>query len=101
MNESPQPLEAQLAEIQEAIGSLARDYRGDDRALLSILRSLEALHRQIREELFLAALPNNRRDLARILRDIEETGGWPYIERMRLQALLKGFEENSPPNEQM
>jgi hypothetical protein len=105
MNESEnlelQQLEAQLAEIQETIGFLAQNYRGDDLALLAILRSLEAIHRQIREELFLAALPANRRELARVLRDIEETGGWPYIERMRLQAFLKHFQENSPKNEQM
>lgn len=90
-----------MTEIQETIASLAQNYRGDERALLAILRSLEAVHRQIREELFLQALPDNRRELSRVLRDIEEVGGWPYIERMRLRALLKYFEENSSPNAQM
>ena len=102
MNESENlevpSLAARVAEMQETIAALAQHYRGDDLALLSILRSLEATHRQIREELFLQALPNNRRELARVLRDIEETGGWPYIERMRLQAFLGSFEENSSEN---
>ncbi|MBP0017622.1 MAG: hypothetical protein J7647_08695 [Cyanobacteria bacterium SBLK] len=105
MNESENlessPLEARLTEMQETIASLAQNYRGDDRALLSILRSLEAIHRQIREELFLPALPDNRRELSRLLRDLEEMGGWPYIERMRLRAFLKHLEENSPQNAPM
>lgn len=99
MNESQnlesQHVTAKLAEIQGEILALAQNHRGEALGLLSILRSLEAVHSQIREELFLAALPDNRHDLAYLLRDIEETGGWPYIERMRLRALLSCFEENS------
>ncbi|MEM9539827.1 MAG: hypothetical protein AAGA60_09975 [Cyanobacteria bacterium P01_E01_bin.42] len=101
MNESENldlsSLEARVTEIQETIAALAQNHRGDDRALLSILRSLEASHRQIREELFLPALPENRQGLARLLREIEETGGWPYIERMRLRTFLQYLEEISFP----
>ncbi|NJL84189.1 MAG: hypothetical protein HC890_17010, partial [Chloroflexaceae bacterium] len=37
------------------------------------------------------ALPNTRQELSHLLRNIEETGGWPYIERMRLQEFLGTF----------
>ncbi|WP_239121332.1 MULTISPECIES: hypothetical protein [Spirulina sp. CCY15215] len=99
MNESEnlesQHLTAKLAAIQGEILALAQNHQGEALPLLSILRSLEAIHSQIREDLFLSALPDNRHNLTYLLRDIEETGGWPYIERMRLQALLSHFEENS------
>ncbi|MBE9114618.1 hypothetical protein IQ249_01790 [Lusitaniella coriacea LEGE 07157] len=72
--------------------SLAKEYQGDGLALLSLLRNLENLHRTINEELFQTSLPNSRHELYNFLRDIEETGGWPYIGRMKLRALLKNFE---------
>jgi hypothetical protein len=53
-----------------------------------LLRHLEELHRQIREEIFEPSLPNIRNDLYNLLRDIDESGGWPYIERMKLRALM-------------
>jgi hypothetical protein len=39
--------------------------------------------------MFEPSLPNTRKDLYGLLRDIEETGGWPYIERMKLQMLME------------
>ncbi|ERN39877.1 hypothetical protein KR51_00036600 [Rubidibacter lacunae KORDI 51-2] len=81
-------LEAELASLCNRGLELARREREDCRALLSILRGLETLHGRIREELFQDALPNSRHDLYKLLREIEENGGWPYIERMRLRQLL-------------
>ncbi|NJL21999.1 MAG: hypothetical protein HC895_16195 [Leptolyngbyaceae cyanobacterium SM1_3_5] len=82
----------ELAIEQEAISTairiLAERHRGDERSLLKILRTLEALHREICEGLFQEALPTNRQALYSFLKDIESEGGWPYIKRMRIQALL-------------
>ncbi|MBD1913377.1 hypothetical protein H6G02_30085 [Leptolyngbya sp. FACHB-16] len=86
---------------QEAIAQLvqktADSYRGDGEALLGLLRILEKLHREIRDELFQETLPKTRHELYALLRDIEASGGWPYIGRMRLQALLTNLLEPDEP----
>jgi len=84
----PNAIEAKLPETINAIRGLAKQQTGNSLALLSILRSLEGLHQEIRDHLFQEALPENRQALYSLLRDIEASGGWPYIHRMRLQALL-------------
>ncbi|MEC4983574.1 MAG: hypothetical protein SAJ37_12360 [Oscillatoria sp. PMC 1068.18] len=90
---SDQALESNKLKITEQelfslVLQMAQECRGDSLALLSMLRTLESLHREIREELFLESLPNNRRELDNLLKDIEENGGWPYIQRMKLRAFL-------------
>lgn len=82
-------LQQSLDEISSAVWTVAKQYQGDTHRLLTLLRTLERLHRNIREELFEPSLPNTRNALSNLLREIEEMGGWPYIERMKLQALLK------------
>jgi hypothetical protein len=57
---------------------------------------LESLHRQIRTEQFEPSLPNTRKDLYTFLKDVEESGGWPYIERGKLQTFLQHW---MPPEE--
>jgi hypothetical protein len=57
---------------------------------------LESLHRQIRTEQFEPSLPNTRKDLYAFLKDVEESGGWPYIERGKLQTFLQHW---MPPEE--
>lgn len=91
----------QLEEITAKIRTLAQHYEGDLESLLSVLRTLEQLHREIREQFFEPSLPNTRKDLYYLLREIEETGGWPYIERMKLQSFLKALTEPSelPPTD--
>jgi hypothetical protein len=84
----------QLEQYSGYILALAKQCEGDDKLLLSILRRLENLHRQIREGLFQNSLPNNRRKLYFLLRDIEEEGGWPYIERMKIYELLANLPED-------
>jgi hypothetical protein len=81
-------LEVKLQAIATDIQTLASRYRGNPLALLTLLRVLEHSHREIRENLFQASLPDNRQSLYALLRDIEETGGWPYIDRMKLRSLL-------------
>lgn len=81
-------LQVKLQAITADIQTLAHSYQGNTRALLAVLRTLEQTHREIRENLFQSSLPDSRQDLYAVLRDIEESGGWPYIDRMRLRSLL-------------
>jgi len=82
--------QSRLQEITAAVQSAAENSRGDTLALLNLLRVLEELHQVIREDLFQDALPTNRQELYNLLKDIETEGGWPYIPRMRIGALLAG-----------
>jgi hypothetical protein len=76
----------------DEILALAKQHRQDTLFLLSLLRNLEEVHRQIRTEMFELSLPKTRNDLYQLVKDIEESGGWPYIERMKLRELLKNIE---------
>lgn len=89
----PDDLQTLATLINQA--GLAR--RGDEIALLELLRLLELLHTTIRDDWFQEALPTNRQRLYAFLRDIELSGGWPYIQRMRLQALLQHLETAELP----
>lgn len=84
--------QAELQAIVGAVRTLAANCQGNNIALLAVLRQLEELHREIRDGIFQASLPDNRQALYALLRDIESQGGWPYIERMRLQALFANWE---------
>jgi hypothetical protein len=77
-----------LDEISLAVHDAVTFCQGDPIAILTLLRQLESLHREIREEVFQKNLPDNRHGLYALLRDIEAKGGWPYIERMRIQGFL-------------
>ena len=83
-----------LKQTAEDIYVLAEKHRDDSLFLLSLLRDLEQIHRQVRVRYFQAALPETRNDLYRFVKDIEEQGGWPYIERMRLKDLLQNINRN-------
>lgn len=102
MSISPLPgstaLIIELEAITQNIRALAQGHQGDCLALLSLLRALEALHLEIRDTLFQESLPDNRQALYHLLRDIELSGGWPYIQRMRLQELLKQFGSEAKDN---
>lgn len=88
----------ELQAIVSAVRTLAENCQGNNIALLAVLRQLEGLHQEIRDGLFQASLPDNRQALYKLLRDIESQGGWPYIERMRLQALFVNLEEVTQGN---
>ncbi|KAM3094877.1 hypothetical protein ACKFKG_15210 [Phormidesmis sp. 146-35] len=79
---------SELQQVTSQIRELAQMAQGDSLELLALLRVLEGLHREICEGLFQESLPNNRRALYSLLKDIEAQGGWPYIHRMRLHAFL-------------
>lgn len=81
-----------LKDAARDICALAKQHQQDGLLLLSLLRDLEQIHRRIRVDYFESALPQTRNDLYQFVRDIEDKGGWPYIERMRLRDLLKNLE---------
>ena len=85
-------LSPELKALAQKIEAAAQERRGDELALLELLRLLEQLHSQIRESLFQETLPTNRQRLYALLRDIEAKGGWPYIKRMPLRSLLANFD---------
>jgi len=83
-----------LIGLVEEIRSTAQRKEGDCLALLELLRLLDTLHFEIRDTLFREALPDNRQRLYRLLKDIEQQGGWPYIKRMHLRELLEHLDED-------
>ncbi|MEM9215788.1 MAG: hypothetical protein AAGD25_15785 [Cyanobacteria bacterium P01_F01_bin.150] len=83
----------ELQHLQQTARAIAETCDGDTLALLALLRTLEEVHVQIRDELFQPSLPDNRQKLYALLRDIEQDGGWPYIPRMKLKQLMANFEE--------
>lgn len=94
-------LDSVLRDTAKSLLTLAERHRDDSLLLLSLLRDLEKIHRQIRVEFFENGLPKTRNDLYHFVREIEEKGGWPYIERMRLKDLLRDLsqEPESKPEE--
>lgn len=87
--------ESEFSEIAKTVYAMAQSYRGDPIALLGLLRLLEHLHRDICDSLFQESLPGNRQALYGLLREMEAQGGWPYIQRMKLQTLLTHLTENN------
>lgn len=83
--------EANLEAIAAMVRTTAQQQQGHSLELLTLLRLLEALHQEVRDGLFQDSLPSNRQALYALLRDIEMSGGWPYIHRMKLQAFLSNF----------
>lgn len=90
------PLTEQLADLERQILDIAHQHQGECSALLALLRHLNQAHQNVRDEFFYPALPDNRHGLAKVLRNIEESGGWPSIERFRLQAFLANLEWQAP-----
>ncbi len=84
----------QLTPIMVNIHDIAEQNKQDEVFLLSVLRSLEAVHRHIRTNLFEQSLPTTRNALYNLVKDIEEQGGWPYIERMKLQQLIQNMDRD-------
>lgn len=90
-------LSVRVQAITDEILNVANSYKGDSLSLLALLRALEQVHQEIRENLFQASLPNNRQALHAFLKDLEESGGWPYIARMKIRLLLSNLQDISAP----
>lgn len=87
MQHQPQDFE-DLRNLETQIQDIATKTQGNLTQTLALLRCLEQQHRQIRDGQFTQLLPQTRHQLYDLLRDLEEAGGWPYIERMKLHSLL-------------
>ncbi len=97
--EDEEKLQADLQAISTTVQLAAQSYQGDMLALLRLLRILENLHQEIRDDLFQETLPTSRQALYTLLRDIETQGGWPYIPRMKLKLLLASLQPENPEKE--
>ncbi len=90
----PAPSPEAAAVVSEAtphldrLAEVAAAHEGDSVALLHLLRQLEKLHRTIQDGAFRASLPSDRGSLFRLLQDMEQSGGWPYIPRLQLRTFL-------------
>ena len=93
-------LEQELQQIDTEVKGLAAKCQGDAILLLHLLRHLEKLHRDISQSMFNPSLPKTRHELYFLLRDIDETGGWPYIERMKIKQLLVKLSETESSSEE-
>lgn len=82
-----------IERLKQNVKEIAESCQGDTLALLALLRTLEEVHVQVRDDLFQPSLPNNRQKLYALLRDIEVDGGWPYIPRMKIRRLMANFDE--------
>ena len=91
---------ADLLQLMQVVDAAAKSREGDCLALLKLLRILDELHSEIRDTLFREALPDNRQRLYRLLKDMEQEGGWPYIRRMKITALLEHFKEDAEDTEE-
>lgn len=80
--------ESAIAKPLETVWNAALEAQNNPIQLLKILRELEKLHQEIRDTLFQESLPDNRQALYVLLKDIENSGGWPYIYRTKLRELI-------------
>ncbi|MEB3334794.1 MAG: hypothetical protein VKP70_07390 [Cyanobacteriota bacterium] len=92
----PTALEAETAPLIDDLARLAAAHEGDPLALLSLLRQLEKLHRTIQDGAFRSSLPADRGSLFRLLQDMEQSGGWPYIPRLQLRTFLDLLQGEAP-----
>ena len=87
-----QRLETVLAELRQ----LGSELEGDPQALLTLLRQLEQLHRNLQDGAFRSSLPADRGELFDLLRAMEQSGGWPYIPRLQLRTFMDLLQRDRP-----
>jgi hypothetical protein len=96
----PAPVVAEALPHLDRLAEVAAAHAGDSVALLSLLRQLEKLHRTIQDGAFRASLPSDRGSLFRLLQDMEQSGGWPYIPRLQLRTFLDLLQTGAPAESQ-
>lgn len=82
-------IESEVKKLVTEIQNIAENSQENIFDILLILRELESLHRHIRLEMLEPALPDTRHRLYLLLKHLEEMGGWPYIERMKIKDMCK------------
>jgi len=82
-------IENEVKKLVTEIQTIAENSQENIFDLLLILRALESLHSHIRQEMFEPALPDTRHRLYLLLKHLEEVGGWPYIERMKIKDMCQ------------
>jgi hypothetical protein len=91
-------VETEAAVHLDRLAAVAAAHEGDSAALLQLLRQLEKLHRAIQDGAFRASLPSDRGSLFRLLQDMEQSGGWPYIPRLQLRTFLDLLQSDPAPS---
>lgn len=94
--EAQDPLQA-AGELVQGLHQLAEGLEGQPEALLNLLRELETLHRSIQDGAFRRSLPGDRQRLFALLRDMERSGGWPYIPRLQLRTFMDLLQRDDQP----
>lgn len=85
----------ELQKLVKSIQEMAEESKEDIFTILLILRELESLHRSIRTQMFEPSLPDTRHRLYLLMKHLEEVGGWPYIERMRLRDICANWQNET------
>ncbi|MFZ9271008.1 MAG: hypothetical protein ACO23C_07155 [Prochlorococcaceae cyanobacterium] len=83
-SQQQQRLDAVITELEALAGELS----GNPQGLLTLLRQLEQLHRTLQDGAFRSSLPADRSALFNLLREMEQSGGWPYIPRLQLRTFM-------------
>ena len=98
-NESTEAQDPQLAagRLVQDLQRLADGLEGQPEELLTLLRDLETLHRSIQDGAFRRSLPADRQQLFALLRDMERSGGWPYIPRLQLRTFMDLLQRDDRP----
>lgn len=99
----PSPAEGDRQQRQAAVlaelEALACELNGDPEALLDLLRQLEHLHRRIQDGAFRSSLPADRNRLFSLLKEMERSGGWPYIPRLQLRTFMDLLQRETAEDE--
>jgi hypothetical protein len=77
-----------LDSLLNQVASLADELTEQPEGLLALLRQLEQMHRTIQDGPFRTSLPADRDHLFTLLREMEQSGGWPYIPRLQLRTFM-------------
>ncbi len=98
-NVPPEAQDPHLAagRLVQDLHQLAEGLEGQPEALLTLLRELETLHRSIQDGAFRRSLPEDRQQLFALLRDMERSGGWPYIPRLQLRTFMDLLQRDDRP----
>ncbi len=90
MEQSFVPVE--LADVYKTLIELAKERQDDCIGLLELLRFLETLHGQIRDNYYVSSLPENRGELYALLKEMEDRDGWPLLPRTETRSILRRLE---------